>query len=313
MLSIRVDLPGPFDLAGSLEYLRRNGDDLIDRWDGATLVRMLPVGERCRPLAMTTVGDLDTPRFLVETPVALGETIDESALSSSVAAQFVTAHDALADLAAKDAVIDSLVRRHRGIGVLLQPHLLHALIRSISAQQVNLAWATVTRARLVELVGTRYPVGSHAAYAIDPDRLAGTSVGALRALQFTTAKAEYIITVARAIVDGVLDIPTLAQAEDAEVIARLTSLRGIGRWSAEWFLVRSLGRARVVGGDLGVRKAVGFAYNHQEVPSEAETRRLTAQWGPAAPVAQQLVLEAHAARGRNDEAPVTRSASAGSR
>lgn len=256
---------------------------------------------------MTVVGGLDTPGLLIETSVEPGDIIDEPALRSSVAAQFVTAHDAVAELAAKDAVVGAIARRLPGVRVLLQPHLLHALVRSISAQQVNLAWATITRARLVELAGTRYAVGSHAAYAIDADRLAGTPVAALRALQLTTAKSEYIITAAQAVAGGVLDMSTLARADDDEVLERLTSLRGIGRWSAEWFLARSLGRPRLVGGDLGVRKAVGYAYGRNHIPSETETRSLTAHWGPAAAVAQQLVLEAHAAHARGDEVSVTRS------
>ena len=73
------------------------------------------------------------------------------------------------------------------------------------------------------------------------------------------------------------------------MIAHLTQLPGIGRWSAEWFLARTLGRPRVVAGDLGVRKAIGRLYQ-VGMPSEDETRRLTEHWGPAANVAQALAL-----------------------
>jgi DNA-3-methyladenine glycosylase II len=189
MLAVGVDLPGPLDVPGSLDFLARHGDDRIDRWDGATLVRVLPVGGHSRPVAMTADGDLDAPRLLVETPVEPGEPADETALRSAVAAQFVTANDAITDLAARDTAIGRLLARLPGIRVLLQPHLLHALVRSISAQQVNLAWATTTRARLVELVGTPHRFGSWTAYEMDAHRLAATPPAALRALQFTTAKA----------------------------------------------------------------------------------------------------------------------------
>jgi len=67
-------------------------------------------------------------------------------------------------------------------------------------------------------------------------------------------------------------------------------VRGIGRWSAEWFLARTLGRPRVVAGDLGVRKAVGRLYGAPATPSELEVRRLTAHWGAAATHAQALCL-----------------------
>src|SRR5207249_6715844 len=111
-----------------------------------------------------------------------------------------------------------------------------------------------------------------------------------RALQFTTRKAEYIVALATAVARGRLDLAALRDRPDAEVIACLTACRGLGRWTAEWFLARALGRPRVVAGDLGVRKAVGAAYGHGNTPSEAEVRELTAHWGAAAGVAQQLLL-----------------------
>jgi DNA-3-methyladenine glycosylase II len=84
----------------------------------------------------------------------------------------------------------------------------------------------------------------------------------------------------------------LERLPDDEVIARLTTIRGIGRWSAEWVLARTLGRACVVAGDLGVRKAVGLAYVGTALPSEADVRRATAHWGDAAGTAQALLLHA---------------------
>ena len=84
--------------------------------------------------------------------------------------------------------------------------------------------------------------------------------------------------------------PGLRDQPDAEVIACLTACRGLGRWTAEWFLARALGRPRVVAGDLGVRKAIGAAYCNGNLPSETDVRELTGHWGAAAGVAQQLLL-----------------------
>jgi len=122
--------------------------------------------------------------------------------------------------------------------------------------------------------------------------LAQASIAELRALQFSTRKAEYITTLATAVAAGTLDLTALREQPDAEVIARLTAIRGLGRWTAEWFLARTLGRPCVAAGDLGVRKAIAAAYLQGRLPSEAEVRDLTAHWGAAAGVAQQLVLYA---------------------
>src|SRR4030095_5511903 len=115
-------------------------------------------------------------------------------------------------------------------------------------------------------------------------------VAALRNLQLTTRKAEYIVALAIAVATGSLDLAGLCDLSDAEVIACLTARRGLGRWTAEWFLARALGRPRVVAGDLGVRKAIGAVYCNGNTPSETEVRELTAHWGAAGGVAQQLLL-----------------------
>jgi DNA-3-methyladenine glycosylase II len=127
-------------------------------------------------------------------------------------------------------------------------------------------------------------------WSLEPEPLAAASAADLRALQFTTRKAQYIIGVADAVIAGALDATRLSALDDERVIAELVTLAGIGRWTAEWLLARSFGRPVVVAGDLGVRKAVGMAYRGGEMPSEKEVRAFTAHWGEAAGVAQQLLL-----------------------
>jgi len=174
-----------------------------------------------------------------------------------------------------------------------QSNLFGALLRCISTQQVNLRWAASCRRRLAETFGRPHNVNGNVVYSLDPARLATLEVADIRALQFTNSKAQYIINVAREIASGELTIAILDRWTSAEVIARLTAIRGIGRWSAEWILARTLGRPHVVAGDLGVRKAVGDAYSaNLTPPPESEVRRLAAHWGESAAVAQALLLHA---------------------
>src|SRR5262245_20499879 len=188
----------------------------------------------------------------------------------------VTAPEPLAELRDIDPVIARLDRRYPGLRPVLQADFLTALIRAISAQQVNLQWATTTRRRLAEAFGCQHTLGSYQVFSLAAERLAAVDVASLRALQLTTRKAEYIVALAAAVATGRLDLAALDDRPDAEVIACLTACRGLGRWTAEWFLARALGRPRVVAGDLGVRKAVGAAYCQGNLPSEAEVRELTA-------------------------------------
>jgi DNA-3-methyladenine glycosylase II len=127
-------------------------------------------------------------------------------------------------------------------------------------------------------------------WSLDAARLAGAAVADLRELQFSTTKAVAVVAFAGAVADGRVGLAELAGLDDEQVVERLVAFPGIGRWTAEWLLARTLGRPRVVAGDLGVRKAVGAAYLDGRMPSEAEVRAVTAHWGPAAGVAQQLLL-----------------------
>jgi len=264
----RQRLPG-VDLPASLERLRRWGDDLIDRWDGRVWRRALPV-----PFAAAVVKP-DTVELIDGGPVNVSDFIVQ---------------EPLADLARRDPVIARLDRLHPGLRPLLERDPFTAIVRSISAQQVNLQWACTTRRRLVTTFGHRFEIAGEEVWSLDAERLAGTDPAEIRALQFTTKKAEFIVAAARAATDGDLAFDSFEAQSNDEVIDRLLALPGVGRWTAEWFLARTLARPVVAAGDLGVRKAVGQAYFEGRMPSEAEVRSATVHWGAAAGVAQQLLL-----------------------
>jgi DNA-3-methyladenine glycosylase II len=284
----RVRLPALLDVHGSLELFRRSGDDLIDRWDGRQLVRALPVGDRWVPFMATAAGDLCTPAFDVQ----VDDPAHAEVVRATVATTFVPPPDDHARLLEHDRVLAALDARLPGIRQIRQLDLFTALIRCISAQQVNLRWAVTTRRRLAEAFGRRFEIGGRTVYALDPELVASVDPTQIRALQFTTSKSVSIVATARAIVDQGLTVQDLARLEEEQVIERLIAIKGIGRWSAEWVLARTLGRPRVVAGDLGVRKAVGLAYLGTPLPSELEVRQATAHWGESASVAQALLLHA---------------------
>jgi DNA-3-methyladenine glycosylase II len=289
MHTFDVELAGPLDLPACLERFRRWGDDLLNRWDGHTLVSTTPSREGAVPYVCTMAGGLMLPRLRVAVADAAHQHLVTQALRASFVQPPQVAFEALL---ARDRALAAIEGNAPGVRPMLQQDGMTALVRAISTQQVNLAWAATTRRRLAQLVGTRHEIGQHEVFSLSPARLARASVADLRALQFTTRKAEYLREIACAIVSGELDLDELAEASDDDVITRLTAVRGIGRWSAEWYLARTLGRPVVVAGDLGVRKVAGALYLDGAMPSEEQTRELTAHWGAAACVAQELALYA---------------------
>ena len=286
IVRLTVPLPGPVDVPASAEFLRRNGDDLLDRWDGDRLIRVLTVAGKRIPVALRPIGDPVAPSLDVAVPSG----VDVDAVRDAVAGMFVLPPPSWPALLARDPVLAGLVSRVPAIRIVTVTDPMYALSRTVTAQQVNLRFATTIRGRLALLVGDPYEVDGVVVRAINTDRLAGTTVAALRELQLSERKAAYLIGVAAAINDGRLDISAMGALDDAAVIAELTALHGIGRWTAEWFLIRVLGRAAVAAGDVAVRRAVGRLYD-AGYPTEPAVRHLTEHWGDAAHVAQQVVLE----------------------
>jgi DNA-3-methyladenine glycosylase II len=287
-VNFRVALPAPLDISGSLELFRRSGDDLIDRWDGTRLMRAMPHGDTWIPFVATASGEQAAPAL----DVVMHDSSPADAVRSTIANTFVAAPPHYPTLLEGDGVLAALDARLPGIRQIRQLDLFTALIRCISAQQVNLRWAVTTRRRLAEAFGTRFEIAGQVLYSLDPERIARVDPVEIRALQFTTSKSIAVVTTARAILDQGLTAHELAPVEDEAVIERLVAIKGIGRWSAEWVLARTLGRPRVVAGDLGVRKAVGLAYLGTPLPSEQEVRAATAHWGDCAGVAQAVLLHA---------------------
>ena len=288
MQEFSVKFSGPLDLRASLEWYSRWGDDLVAGWDGRVLAQTARVKSRSIPFLCRVSGTRSQPAFKIT--VRAQQHI--APIQSQVARMFLTAPRSFTRLVNSDPVIARLANRFPGLRPVLQLDPFTSLVRSISAQQVNLKWALTTRNRLAQAFGVRHRINGRLVYSLEPARIAATDLSDIRELQFTQNKSKSIKAVARAVVEGELNFDRIAGLDDALVTEELTKLHGIGVWTAEWFLARTLGRPRVVAGDLGVRKAVGQAYRNGRLPSEQEVRAITAHWGTAAGVAQQLLLHA---------------------
>jgi len=156
--------------------------------------------------------------------------------------------------AAGEPVLAGLVERLAGFRPPLQPDPLEALVSSICAQQVSLRSALAVRNRLVERYGER---GVRAYAFPDRARLAAASEDELCRLGCSRRKAEYVLDLAR----SDLDLDGLAALPDDDVRTALTARRGLGAWTAEWFLARHLARPTAwPAGDLALRKAVDRFY-----------------------------------------------------
>lgn len=150
--------------------------------------------------------------------------------------------------------LDRLVTALAGFRPPLQTDPFEALVTSITAQQVSLQSAAAIRSRFIERYGTLH---EHAHAFPTRERVARATEDELFGLGFSRRKAEYVLALAR----SELDLDALAGLPDEEVTARLVALRGLGEWTADWFLARHLARPHAwPAGDLGLRKAVAAFY-----------------------------------------------------
>ena len=160
-------------------------------------------------------------------------------------------------------VMEGAVRRLRGLKPSRPPSLFEMAVTAVTEQQISMAAAYRIRTRLVEAFGDRILTvsekGEPSYHAFpDPERLASASKDSLRQCGLSGRKAEYILGLARRVVSGEIDLERLRDFSDEEVRAVITDLRGFGPWSADYILVRGLGRLDCVpASDLGVRTVVG--------------------------------------------------------
>ena len=273
---------GPLDAAATLARYHLWGEDPANRLDGDVFRRIARVDGRLLPYEVRWSGGVDDARLSVTVPAGAGAAI-ERVVTTEVRRVFGLDFDLVGfyRMAKADAALAPLVERLHGLRPTLAPTPLEMLVGSITAQQVNLSFAFACRARLVRRWGTAVRVPGGEVYAFpEAAALARARVRELRALKYSTRKAEYIRDLARAVAAGALDLEMLAGAPNAEIIERLTGLRGLGRWTADWFLARCCGRGDVCpAGDLAVRKAFEHHYGRGRTLSEEAIRRRARVWG----------------------------------
>jgi DNA-3-methyladenine glycosylase II len=187
------------------------------------------------------------------------------------------AEDALAHLRSSDPVMARLIE---GVGPFaLKPrrNRFHTLVRAIVSQQISTAAA---RSILAKLEAALEPDG------LSPESLARLSLVKMRAAGLSPQKQVYVKDLALRVQQGLLKLDRLGRMHDEDVIAELVAVKGIGRWTAQMFLIFTLGRPDIFPhDDLGVRTAIKRAYGLKDLPNKVESHKIAEPWRPYATVA----------------------------
>jgi DNA-3-methyladenine glycosylase II len=181
----------------------------------------------------------------------------------------------------------SVAERERRRSVARPQDAFGALVRTIVGQQLSTRAARTIHARLLDVFGGKTPT---------PPELAAASEKDLRAAGLSGRKVTYLRDLATHVLDGALELDRLTELSDEAVIEEIVAVRGLGRWSAEMFLIFHLARPDVIsGGDLGIRRAIQLAYGLDAMPTPDEVVERAERWRPHRSLASLYLWESLAA------------------
>ena len=181
-----------------------------------------------------------------------------------------------------DTVLAVVTERLRGLKSPTTPTVFEALVDSIIEQQIALNVAHSLERAVIRTFGEVLELDETVYYAYPtPENIAAGTVEQLRACGLSMRKAEYVHGIATLIVQGELDLEQYKACEDAElVIAELTKLRGVGRWTAELTMLRGMRKLEALpADDLGLRRHIAHHYCNDRKISGAEVRTIAENWG----------------------------------
>lgn len=271
-LSFSLHAAPPFRLDLTVWAIRRRPENTMDRWDGETYERVLAI--RGKPVLTSVVQCRGgkTPRIAVTASAPYLPRVTRNAITAALE-RLLGLHIDLTlfyQLADTDARLRGLASRFSGLKPPRFPTVWEAFVNGIACQQFSLAVGILLLNRLSALCGMGF--GEDRAWHAfpGPEDLAVLKPASLRPLGFNGAKSRELIGLAKQIASGQLDTEWFANLGNREAMSSLLDLSGIGRWTAEYILLRGMGRIDVFPGDdigarnnlarwLGLRKPLDYA------------------------------------------------------
>jgi DNA-3-methyladenine glycosylase II len=298
MLERSIPVRGPFRFDLALRYYASSPSTIAEVVDEASYrrafagpsgpaVAVVRAGGRGRALALRVAdgGSADSGAGVVvavEGPGASEAALEQAVVLGTRAFGLADDPSGLGELAEADPILGAYVRRYLGLRPLAIPDPFEALVWAILGQQINISFAAKLKRVLLERYG-RVVEHDGQVYRLfpAPDRLVDVTPEELRPLRFSRQKSLYVRELARALASGELDLEALRAEPDEAVVAELTRIKGIGRWTAEYLLLRGFGRRDAIpAGDMGLRIFLGRVLGLGRNATELEVREWAAPFAP---------------------------------
>jgi len=278
--SLQIRPRPPFRLDLTVWALRRQPHNRIDQWDGKTYKRVFVVDKAPLLAEVTQEGPAQKSRlsvFASRSRIAPEERT-KRAIASLLRKVLGTSEDlhGFYQLTRKNAKVNLLADSFIGLKPPRFPSIFEALINAPACQQLSLAVGITLLNRLSEAYGASIKDRCELIHAFPgPEDLARARVSDLRELGFSSNKALAITALAQSVLCNEVDLEGLAGMNDQEAVDELRKIRGVGRWSAEYVLLRGLSRLAVFpGDDVGAQNNIQRFLSLREKPDYESVQRI---------------------------------------
>jgi len=298
----------PFRLDLTVWTLRRRPHNIIDRWEDKTYRRVLAIPGGMADVAVTQTRPPEEPRVRVE--------VEGERLGSEVREAVTSALERLLGLqidlspfylfAGRDPKLEELADRFRGMKPPRYPTVFETLVNGIVCQQVTLSLGIQLLGKLAEACGLAEASAGAGSHAFPrPKELAELPPDTFRQIGLSRQKTRALIELASAVSADTVDLEALVDKPDDVVLERLMQLRGVGRWTAEYAMLRGLGRLHIFpGDDVGGRKNLERWLNLPASLDYEGVRRALERWHAyAGLIYLHLLLERLARAGDISQVP----------
>ena len=282
-VSIKPVPPFNFELtAGYHTYFQsRYGTDTME--DGVYR-RLLDLDDKLVLASVRSIGTLDAPELALELQGPELSPDDVESATDRVSWLLGVDQDLAPfyELGRADQAMAGLVEQFYGLHLPHTASVFEALVLAVLGQQISTSVARIIRTLLIETFGPSAEFDGETYYAFPrPASIWASSPAELHTMKLTQRKSEYVYGLAGSVLDPEMGLERLEELTDREIVEKLVALRGVGMWTAQWALIRAVGRPDALPlGDLALRRVVSRLFMDGENVNDAKVEEIAQRWSP---------------------------------
>ena len=282
-VSIKPVPPFNFELtAGYHTYFQnRYGTDTME--DGVYR-RLIDLDDKLVLASVRSIGTLEAPELALELQGPELSPDDVESATDRVS-WLLGVDQGLApfyELGRADQAMAGLVEQFYGLHLPHTASVFEALVLAVLGQQISTSVARIIRTLLIETFGPSAEFDGETYYAFPrPASIWASSPAELHTMKLTQRKSEYVHGLAGSALDPEMGLECLEELTDREIVEKLVALRGVGMWTAQWALIRAVGRPDALPlGDLALRRVVSRLFMDGDDVNDAKVEEIAQRWSP---------------------------------